>query len=396
MSPPHDPPLSRRAARQAELVAREAAPQPQPQPESATPPASVPEPLVEPPAAAGSGARVRRRDFRPRAGSPAAQEPLTPEPATDEHALTSAQVAAELEVFDSLESKFDTVLDYRTQYPELARLLATPQPAPTLQTVASPFDGPEHTMSRRDLRAARQRSAPEQREARAPENVTPGVDAVAADADADVVDVEVVDVEIVDVEVTEVEVAHVEVIEVEVAHVEVEDFDIVEVEVLDEAGLEPFTPHWSDGIHDTDDPFENTFSREVGLAASSTHTNALVLPEMPSVSIGGPVSGTGEIIITGMIDLSSTIAATGVRPAVHESPSLDDFFDDFDREVAPQDSAPVSALDAVGSYATPLGLLTPSPQPARKTLTTVLIASTVGMAAIAIGLFVVAAVNGLF
>jgi hypothetical protein len=353
---------------------------------------------------------VRRRDFRPRAESPAAQEPftrepltqepLTPEPATDEHALTSAQVAAELAESDSLESKFDTVLDYRTQYPELARLLATPQPAPTLQTVASPFDGPEHTMSRRDLRAARQRSAPEQREARAPENVTPGVDAVAADADADadadVVDVEVVDVEIVDVEVTEVEVAHVEVIEVEVAHVEVEDFDIVEVEVLDEAGLEPFTPHWSDGIHDTDDPFENTFSREVGLAASSTHTNALVLPEMPSVSIGGPVSGTGEIIITGMIDLSSTIAATGVRPAVHESPGLDDFFDDFDREVAPQDSAPVSALDAVGSYATPLGLLTPSPQPARKTLTTVLIASTVGMAAIAIGLFVVAAVNGLF
>jgi hypothetical protein len=311
-------------------------------------------------------------------------------------------------VSDSLESKFDTVLDYRTQYPELARLLATPQPAPTLQTVASPFDGPEHTMSRRDLRAARQRSAPEQREARAPENVTPGVDAVAADADADadVVDVEVVDVEIVDVEVTEVEVAHVEVtevevahvevIEVEVAHVEVEDFDIVEVEVLDEAGLEPFIPHWSDGIHNTDDPFENTFRREVGLAASSTHTNALVLPEMPSVSIGGPVSGTGEIIITGMIDLSSTIAATGVRPAVHESPGLDDFFDDFDREVAPQDSAPVSALDAVGSYATPLGLLTPSPQPARKTLTTVLIASTVGMAAIAIGLFVVAAVNGLF
>jgi hypothetical protein len=322
-------------------------------------------------------------------------------------------------VSDSLESKFDTVLDYRTQYPELARLLATPQPAPTLQTVASPFDGPEHTMSRRDLRAARQRSAPEQREARAPENVTPGVDAVAADADDAVVDVEVVDVEVVDVEVIEVEVAHVEVIEVEVAHVEVievevahvevievevahvevEDFDIVEVEVLDEAGLEPFIPHWSDGIHNTDDPFENTFRREVGLAASSTHTNALVLPEMPSVSIGGPVSGTGEIIITGMIDLSSTIAATGVRPAVHESPGLDDFFDDFDdldREAAPQDSAPVSALDAVGSYATPLGLLTPSPQPSRKTLTTVLIASTVGMAAIAIGLFVVAAVNGLF
>jgi hypothetical protein len=159
--------------------------------------------------------------------------------------------------------------------------------------------------------------------------------------------------------------------------------------------LTSITPHWSDGIHDTDDPFENTFSREVGLAASSTHTNALVLPEMPSVNIGGPVSGTGEIIITGMIDLSITIAATGVRPAVHERPGLDDF-DDFDREVAPMDSAPVSALDAVGSHAPLPGLLTTSARPARNTVTIVLIASTVGMAAVAIGLFVVAAVNGLF
>jgi len=379
MSTPHDRPLSRRAARQAELVAREAAPVPEP----AEAAASAPEPLVEPPTAAGSGARLRRRDFRPRAEPPALQEsPAQESPAQesplDEHAPTSVQVATDVAVTDSLASKFDTELDYRTQYPELAQLLATPQPAPTQQAVESPpRDGLEHTMSRRELRAARQRLASEQGEERASENVTPDLNGVDADVvDADAIVVEVVDLEIVDVEMVDVEVVDV-----------------------DAAELEPFTPHWSDGIHDTNDPFENTFSREVGLAASSTHTNALVLPEMPSVKIGGAVSGTGEIIITGMIDLSSTIAVSGVRPAVHESPGLDDFFDDFDdfdREAAPNDSAPVSALDAVGSYATPLGLLTPSPQPARNTLTTVLIASTVGMAAIAIGLFVVAAVNGLF
>jgi hypothetical protein len=371
MSTPHDRPLSRRAARQAELVAREAAPEP------AVVPVSAPEPLVEPPTAAGSGARLRRRDFRPRAEPSPAQELPAQESRAEEHALTPEQVAADVAVTDSLASTFDTVLDYRTQYPELAQLLATPQPAPTLPTVAPPRDGLEHTMSRRELRAARQRLASEQGEERAPENVTPDVNGV----DADVVDAGAIVVEVVDLEIVDVEMVDVEVVDV------------------DAAELEPFTPHWSDGIHDTNDPFENTFSREVGLAASSTHTNALVLPEMPSVKIGGAVSGTGEIIITGMIDLSSTIAVSGVRPAVHESPGLDDFFDDFDdfdREAAPNDSAPVSALDAVGSYATPLGLLTPSPQPARNTLTTVLIASTVGMAAIAIGLFVVAAVNGLF
>ncbi|MDO9590763.1 MAG: hypothetical protein Q7J04_06430, partial [Microcella sp.] len=71
--------------------------------------------------------------------------------------------------------------------------------------------------------------------------------------------------------------------------------------------------HWSVGIHDNDDPFENTFSREVR-STSSLSTNALVLPQMPTGGIAGPVAGTGEIIVTGMIAVSGIVASTGTVP----------------------------------------------------------------------------------
>lgn len=162
------------------------------------------------------------------------------------------------------------------------------------------------------------------------------------------------------------------------------------------ASSAPTGSHWSVGIHDDDDPFENTFSREVGSTASLSNTNALVLPEMPSGSIAGPVSGTGEIIITGMIDLPRVVASTGTVPTVHESPDIDDLFDPGDIGSTPPDSAPVSALRAVSSHTSSHIAITPSKGASSNTVTTVLVASTVVMAVVAIGLFVLAAVNGLF
>lgn len=158
----------------------------------------------------------------------------------------------------------------------------------------------------------------------------------------------------------------------------------------------PTGSHWSVGIHDDDDPFENTFSREVGSAVSMTNTNALVLPQMPLGSLSGPVAGTGEIIITGMIDLPRAVSSTGTVPTVHESPDIDDLFDPGDLAAGPADAAPVSALRAVSSHTGTTGVMTAGRGPAGNTVTTVLVAATVVMAVVAIGLFVLAAVNGLF
>ncbi len=154
--------------------------------------------------------------------------------------------------------------------------------------------------------------------------------------------------------------------------------------------------HWSVGIHDDDDPFENTFSREVGSAVSLSNTNALVLPEMPTGSISGPVAGTGEIIITGMIDVPSVVSSTGAVPAVHESPEIDDLFDPGDLVAGPADAAPVSALKAVSSHTSSHSVIATGKRRSSNAITTVLVASTVVMAVVAIGLFVIAAANGLF
>ncbi len=154
--------------------------------------------------------------------------------------------------------------------------------------------------------------------------------------------------------------------------------------------------HWSVGIHDNDDPFENTFSREVGSAVSLSNTNALVLPEMPMGGISGPVAGTGEIIITGMIDLPRVVSSTGTVPTVHESPDIDDLFDPGDLAAGPADAAPVSALKAISSHTAARSVIMTGKRSSSNTVTTVLVASTVVMAVVAIGLFVLAAVNGLF
>jgi hypothetical protein len=162
-------------------------------------------------------------------------------------------------------------------------------------------------------------------------------------------------------------------------------------------GSAPTGSHWSVGIDADDDPFENTFSREVGSASSLTSTNALVLPEMPTGSIAGPVTGTGEIIITGMIDLPRVVSSTGTVPTVHESPDIDDLFEPGELAVAPPDAAPVSAAKAVSVHTQAQAIITPTgSRVSSNTVTTALVAATVVMAVVAIGLFVVAAVNGLF
>lgn len=408
MSIPTDPPLSRRAARRAEASSQEAQPEgfAQPlerRPRSATPvsvPSSAPSDvayrtqvrprvphydsapvaheviehgalpaLIEPappvaPPAAGA-AQMRRRDFRPPA-----------EPPVDPAAGGFAP------------AEFDTELEYHTQL--TPRPDARPAPPATDTTTGSVGAPPLHviapntvvappvvaepareqTLSRRELRALREAAGlpaePGEPELAPPAPVIAPAEIVVEAAPEPLVQPDAVP----RVPSTAVSSAP--------------------------PGSAPTGSHWSVGIHDQDDPFENTFSREVGSAVSMTNTNALVLPEMPLGSLSGPVSGTGEIIITGMIDLPRAVSSTGTVPTVHESPDIDDLFDPGDLAAVPADAAPVSALRAVSSHTGTGGIMTSGRRPAGNTITTVLVASTVVMAVVAIGLFVLAAVNGLF
>ena len=479
MSNPTDPPLSRRAARQAELSAQDAHPEAYAQPvdrrerggtpvsvpssapsdvsyrtevrprvphyDAAPPshtvipggPSIVPQPLVEPPLApAAAAAQVRRRDFRPPA------ERLDPAPVAPASFDTSLEYHTQLTARPDARPGLPADLaDTSSSAASVAPLhvIAPPSGAAhssAVPSIASP--AVEQTLSRRELRALREaaglapESAPESEghgqlftatplapEPHAAPDRLPELAAMPAAMPAPM---PMPQPQLLP-EPTPMSSAPSALQPSALQH-SAPQHSAPQPPALEHSALQPSAPqppapqpvapqpvtssssalspsaptgsHWSVGIHDDDDPFENTFSREVGSAVSMTNTNALVLPEMPLGNLTGPVSGTGEIIITGMLDLPRAVSSTGTVPTVHESPDIDDLFDPGDLAVGPADAAPVSALKAVSSHTGTTSLMTSGKRPAGNTVTTVLVAATVVMAVVAIGLFVLAAVNGLF
>lgn len=447
MSNPIDPPLSRRAARQAELSAQDAQPEGFAQPVTRRARAGTP---VSVPSSAPSDVAYRTQ-VRPRVphydavppthtiitgGDSGA--PATPAPASGHDAPLAPPAAPPVapppaqqlrrrdfrppteQSFAPAPTEFDTSLDYHTQLtprpeqpaapssePHVIAPLPQPHviaPVPEAHGIAS-RSAFEQTLSRRELRALREPVAEEPTPLVAPPSPSEAFGAPIAPVMpvAPVMQVAPQPVQpapVASAPVAPASVAPAPVAPAPVAPAPVAPVPIALAEPAPEpyasAGSAPTGSHWSVGIHDDDDPFENTFSREVGSTASLSNTNALVLPEMPSSSISGPVSGTGEIIITGMIDLSRVVSSTGAVPQVHESPDIDDLLESGEFEVSHPDSAPVSALRAVSSHTGAAPIMSTGKGPASNTVTTVLVASTVVMAVVAIGLFVLAAVNGLF
>ena len=110
--------------------------------------------------------------------------------------------------------------------------------------------------------------------------------------------------------------------------------------------------HWSTQalIDDDEQVQENTFARDVGATSGAITTSALVLPSMPTgEDIMGPLSGTGEILITGSINLPSSMGSTGVHPARYDHSDVDALLEADDREDSDPESAPVRAIRAVST-----------------------------------------------
>ena len=349
------------------------------------PAAPVPPPFSAPaaPRAMAQGA-FRPRDFRP----PGEQVVSSPTPPSWPASFADATP--------------DAPLQYHTQARDPEPVPSAVEPVGEEPSVESPepsaastptYDIDERTLTRRQLRALRAERgedfevAPSQPAATA-EHVAPVEPAPSVVPEAPVVP-----------EVSAEPAALIE--PATVAPVEGSSLEelVGEPAVLPGDAVQPATSpatgsHWSVGVHDDEDPFANTFSREVGSATTST--NALVLPEMPAGSLTGPVAGTGEIIITGMIDVPRSVASTGAVPSVHDSPDLDDYFDANDSELVSTDSAPISAIHAVSGHTATRDVMGGRKPRSGTMLTTVLVASTVIMAVVAVGLFVLAAVNGVF
>jgi hypothetical protein len=166
----------------------------------------------------------------------------------------------------------------------------------------------------------------------------------------------------------------------------------------DAASYTPPIGHWSRQaeLDDENQPFENTLSRDVGGGNVATTTNALVLPMIPQRDdFSSVLNATGEIMVTGTINLPGSVGTTGRDSRHYDDPEVDHLFDAFDNEIPNTDSAPVRAITAVSSHTATRGGIEPGRKQSNRVLTILLVTAGV-MAVSVLGLLVAGFVFNIF
>lgn len=117
--------------------------------------------------------------------------------------------------------------------------------------------------------------------------------------------------------------------------------------------------HWAAQLTIDEQYVDVVGAHSRNLAASDAiTTNALVLPAFPQTGpLTGPVSRTGEILLTGSIDLPRSLGLSGLNPARYDRPDIDAVIDAGDREDSAPDSAPVRAIRAVSTHTSSQGII---------------------------------------
>lgn len=162
-------------------------------------------------------------------------------------------------------------------------------------------------------------------------------------------------------------------------------------ETSSEAADEPAraAEHWS---QQTSDDSRAAFE---GGSTGSFAPSALVMPNAPHTGEFSYSLSTGEILVTGSIDLPRSLGSTGAHSDRIDDSSIDHVLDPRDQELTSTDSAPVRAVRAVSSHTSTRGMIATPPKKSRSTkyLTALVIATSV-MAVVAVTLLIVAAVTG--
>jgi hypothetical protein len=136
--------------------------------------------------------------------------------------------------------------------------------------------------------------------------------------------------------------------------------------------LHPPVGHWSLDREEADDripgleqlePFDQIMSRGISAGGIPTTTNALILPSIPHQgATSGPLTSTGEIMITGSIDLPRSLGATGQHPNLYDSSDMDQMLEQLDEAGHNSDVSPVSASRAVSTHASTRNVMAPPPR----------------------------------
>lgn len=161
--------------------------------------------------------------------------------------------------------------------------------------------------------------------------------------------------------------------------------------IADAVTPQPPIGHWSldiDVEDDADDQsFDQVLSRGVGAGGVPTTTNALILPMIPQQGVdGGAPIVTGEMLVTGSIDLPS-LGDTGAHPNLLDSPDVDRLLDQVDDAHPATSAQPVRASRAVSTHTSTRDTLTP-PKQGGLNVPTVLAITAAVLALGVIGLFI--------
>ncbi len=115
--------------------------------------------------------------------------------------------------------------------------------------------------------------------------------------------------------------------------------------------------HWSTMDSETQ---TGETPRSVVATGTVTTANALILPSIPSSGLAnGPLTSTGEVIVTGSIELPKSLGATGQHPDHFDSSDIDHLFEESDAGPDTSSVAPVRASKAVATHTSTRGMITP-------------------------------------
>ena len=173
---------------------------------------------------------------------------------------------------------------------------------------------------------------------------------------------------------------------------------VADAAIADEPAAAPKpVGHWTsqlDAPIERAEPFDQLLSRGGISHGVPTTTNALILPSLPDQ---GPMSDalakSGEVIVTGSIDLPRSFGATGVHPSQIDSSDVDRLFDQVEDGAGV--GAPVAATRAISTQNGARAMMAP---PKKEGMNVPLVlAVTAGVLALGVvATLIIGAVAGLF
>ncbi|MGY3263386.1 hypothetical protein [Frigoribacterium sp. 2355] len=128
----------------------------------------------------------------------------------------------------------------------------------------------------------------------------------------------------------------------------------------DSSDAAPVVPsgHWSTQSDEPD--AESVPGRQLG--TSTGQQNALILTDAQVADVTGALNATGEIIITGSIDLPRSLASTGSQARIDNS-DMDRILEQGDAEQASSDAEPVRASRAISTHTSTRAVVLAASQP---------------------------------